>query len=128
MKQSKLYQDYIVYKRARNKAINEVRKAKKSYERKLAKNIQRNPKAFYKYARSKMSVKDKVGPLTDENGETVKDDKRTTMILNDYFTSVFTQEILENLPEPKQIFLGGLEKELNGTRESDEEAAVLEVR
>ena len=70
-RESELYQDYLAYKRARNKASKEVRKAQRRYERKLAKNIKKNPKAFYKYARGKMSVKERVGPLEDENGVVV---------------------------------------------------------
>ena len=111
-RESKLYQDYLAYKRARNRASKEVRKAQRRFERKLAKNIKSNPKAFYKYARNKMSVKEKVGPLEDENGMVVMDDTRTAEILNQYFTSVFTQEVMENLPVPTQVFRGTEEEEL----------------
>lgn len=110
---SKTYQDYITYKRALNKATKQVRKAKKKYERKLTKNIKKDPKAFYKYARSKMNVKDRVGPLSDEDGETVTDDSKASEMLNNFFSSVFTQEIIDNLPEPRKIFQGNVGDELN---------------
>ena len=60
-RESKLYQDYLAYKRARNKASKELRKTQWRYERKLAKNIKKNPKAFYKYARGKRSVRGESG-------------------------------------------------------------------
>ena len=112
-KETKIYQDYLAYKRALNKSTKEVRKAKKKFERKLAKNIKSDPKAFYKYARSKMKVKDRVGPLEDENGEVITDDKKSAELLNRFFSSVFTREVLENLPEPASMFTGTPQEELN---------------
>lgn len=105
-KKTKIYEDYISYKRASNKAMKEVKKAKKKYEKKLAKNIKSNPKAFFKYANSKRKVRDRVGPLVDEDGNTISDDTTTANILNNFFSSVFTQETLNNLPDPKFIFQG----------------------
>ena len=55
-----------------------------------------------------------MGPLEDENGVVVKDDTRTAEILNQYFTSVFTHEVLENLPDPRQVFRGTVEEEMAG--------------
>ncbi len=75
-------------------------------ECKLAKNVESDPKGFFKDGSSKTRTKDKVGRLTDENGETITNDSKTADILNEYFSSVFTQEILQNLPNPKQIFTG----------------------
>ncbi len=104
--ESKQYQDYLKYKRALNRATNVVKKAKGKLECNLAKNVKSNPKGFFKYARSKTRSKDKVGPLTDENGDSITNDSKTADVLNEYFSSVFTQDILENLPNPKQIFTG----------------------
>ncbi len=103
---SKQYQAYLKYKSALNRATNVVKKARRKLECKLAKNVKSNPKGFFKYARSKTRTKDKVGPLTYENGETITNDSKTADVLNEYFSSVFTPEILENLPNPKQIFTG----------------------
>ena len=53
-------EDYEVYKEALNAATNEVRKAKRNFEHKLAQNIKSDSKSFYAYVRSKQNVRDKV--------------------------------------------------------------------
>ena len=63
--------DYEVYKEALNAATNEVRKAKRNFEHKLAQNIKSDSKSFYAYVRSKQNVRDKVGPLEDNAGNII---------------------------------------------------------
>jgi hypothetical protein len=74
-----------------------VRKAKKTFEKSLAKDVKKNPKAFYSYLKSKTSNKQSVGPLKDD-GIVVTDDEKQAEILNKFFTSVFTKEDLADLP------------------------------
>jgi len=69
-RQSRTYSDLSEYKIAQNKAVKEYRKAKRQFEKKLAKS---NPKSFYAYVRSKTKVKDVVGQLKDKNGQLVSD-------------------------------------------------------
>ena len=59
---------YEVYKEALNAATNEVRKAKRTFEHKLAQHIKSDSKIFYAYVRSKQNVRVKVGPLEDNAG------------------------------------------------------------
>ena len=54
-----------------------------------------------------------MGPLTDVHGEIVTDDSEAANMLNDYFTSVFTEEITEDLPTPKYLFPGEAHQVLN---------------
>ncbi len=61
----------MVYKEALNAATNEVRKYKRNFELKLAKNIKSDIKSFYAYVRSKQNVRDKVGPLEDNAGDII---------------------------------------------------------
>ena len=63
--------DYEVYKEALNAATNEVRKAKRNFEHKLAQHIKSDSKSFYAYVRSKQNVRDKVGPLEDNAGNII---------------------------------------------------------
>ena len=85
--------------------LKNTKKAKKQFEKKLAKDIKVNPKSFYSYVRSKTKVKDVVGPLKDENGDAVTDCERMSELLNDYFGSVFTTEVnTKELPEIKTLF------------------------
>ena len=80
----------IKYKECRNLAINELRKARKNFQRQLATEVKSNPKSYYRYVRSKMKSKFRVGPLKDSAGNVIDDNKSICEILNNYFASVFT--------------------------------------
>ena len=105
-RESNEYQDYLRYKRALKKATRAVRKAKRKLEKKIAKNIKNDPKAFFKYSRSKLKSRETIGPLTNEYGETISDGHQVSNMLNDYFSSVFTEETLNNMPDPRLLFEG----------------------
>ena len=64
-------EDYAKYKEALNAATTEIRQSKRSYEQKLACNINNDSKSFYAYVRSKQNVQDKVGPLEDSAGNII---------------------------------------------------------
>ena len=70
-------------------------------KKKLVNSIKRNPKSFYSYVRSRAKTKDKVGPLKDENGKLLLDDKDRAQLLNTFFSSVFTTENVTQIPEVK---------------------------
>jgi hypothetical protein len=61
--------------------------------------------------RSKQRTKDKVGPLKNSVSKLVEDDGEAANLLNDYFSSVFTKEDCNNIPEPILVFLGKIETE-----------------
>ena len=84
--------DYEVYKEALNAATNEVRKAKRNCEHKLAQNVKSDSKSFYAYVRSKQNVRDKVGPLEDNAGHIITEGCLMAEELNVHFSSVFTRE------------------------------------
>ena len=54
------------YKRGSSK-VKEYRKAKKKFEKRLVKSIKSNPRSFHSYVRSKLHIKDAVGPVIDSN-------------------------------------------------------------
>ena len=81
------------YKKERNEIINEIRRAKKNFESKLANKIKVENKAFYAYVNSKRVCKEKLGPLMDATtGRLICESAEIVNILNDYFASVFTNE------------------------------------
>ena len=84
--------DYEVYKEALNATTNEVRKSKRNFEPKLAQNIKSDSKSSYAYVRSKQNVRDKVGPLEDNAGNTITQGVLMADELNMYFSAVFTRE------------------------------------
>ena len=61
----------MMMKEALNAARNEVRKFKRNFEHKLAKNKKSDSKSFYAYVRSKQNVRDRVGPLEDSAGNII---------------------------------------------------------
>ena len=101
---TKDYQSYLAYKQGQNFTKSVIRKAKKDFEKKLAANAKKNPKAFYRYVNSTCKTKSKVGPLKDATGNIQTDDATQAGILNDKFVTCFTREDLSQLPIPDPKF------------------------
>ena len=85
------------FKRLRNVATAEVKKAKKNFEHKLSSECKLNPKAFWKYVKSKTITRDTIGNLT-YNGVTADTDISKANLLNSFFAQVFTREDMTTLP------------------------------
>ena len=89
------------FAKARNKVKNLLRKAKRNYEKEIALHSKSNPKCFWEYTRSKMKTKCGIAPLlSDPNDkDSLKfDDQEKANILQDQFSSVFTQETNTDIP------------------------------
>ena len=91
-------EDHERYRKALNKATKTVRKAKGDFEIKLAAEIKNDSKSFFSYARSKLRTKEQIGPLRDTNGNLIEEPKLMAILLNEFFSSVFTTEDLTNIP------------------------------
>ena len=88
--------------------------------------IKRDPKYFYKYANKFVKTKTWVGPLTNEKGDTVKDEYRMAEILRQQYESTFSKPDAEEtigdlfrLPEEEDN--GNEEDDEGGDEEEDEE-------
>jgi hypothetical protein len=108
------------YNKSRNKVTSDIRKAKRRYEEKLATKIIENPKLFYSYVRSKSKTKVRVGPLLDDVGSLVDDNKGMSMILNKYFSSVFTKENMNTVPEASEKVRFGKEVGISDIKVTEE--------
>ena len=75
----------------RNAATTEVRAAKKYFEQRIAKESKDNPKAFWKYVKSKTVCKTNVGNLK-YNGKMAETDMEKAEMLNLFFSNVYTDE------------------------------------
>lgn len=104
-RETKDHAEYLAYKNMEKEVKDAVRKAKKKFERKLAKDARKNPKAFYTYLKLRTSNRQSVGPLKEKE-EVVTDDEKQAEILNMFFTSVFTKEDVENLPHLEPVYTG----------------------
>ena len=105
-------EDYTNYKEALNLATTEIRKSKRTFEKKLAGNIKNDSKSFYAYVRSKQKVRDKVGPLENNSENIISDGFQMTEVLNEYYSSVFTTEDISSLPVPLTKFEGNKSEHL----------------
>jgi len=97
---------YEQYKTKLRESVKENKRAKLAFEKKLADNIKTDCKSFYSYISSKSRTNNKVGPLKDDNNRIINGNRDTAEFLNNYFSSVFTRENLEYMPEAVKIFQG----------------------
>ena len=98
------YRSYLAYKQSQKLAKAVIKRAKKNLEKKLAKDIKKNPKAFYSYISNRSKVQSRVGPLKDKNGQIQTDDSVQACILNDQFVKAFTRKDISTIPTPRQLF------------------------
>ena len=105
-------EDYTKYKEALNPATTEIKKSKRTFEKKLAGNIKNDSKSFYADVRSKQKVPDKVGPLENNSGNIISDGFQIAEVLNEYFSSVFSTEDISSLPVPLTKFEGNKSEHL----------------
>ena len=103
------FQSYISLKRTCEK---EIRKKKREYEIKISHEAKTNPKLFFSYISSKKNVRCNVGPLLNDQNESVSDDKNMASVLNATFSKVFTKENDRVLPTMPNIFQGCEEEKL----------------
>ena len=72
----------------------------RSLEKKIAKEAKQNPKYFWKYASTKMKTRTGVAELVKGNDQGMtKTDEEKANVLCDYFTEVFTEEDIANIPD-----------------------------
>jgi len=97
--------------KAAREADIEIRRAKRSFEKKLAEKIDTDRKSFYAYVRNRSHAKPSIGVLFSDNQVPTEQDKMAEEF-NKYFTSVFTIEDTVNKPRAPPIFHGGIKDRL----------------
>ena len=117
-KKRKIYSKYKdnkhpAYVAAAAKADHEIKKAKRNFEEKLAKNIKNDTKSFYAYVRHSSKTAPRVGPFVNDDGDVISATQDMTEELNNYFSSVFTHEDTSGIPQVENIFQGSPSEELN---------------
>ena len=91
------------YTRARNQARWACRKAVQNFESRIASGSKQCPKAFWTYVKSKTTVRESVANLTKSDGSTTSSSKEKAEVLQGVFTSVFTEEDMEDIPDPPVV-------------------------
>ena len=80
---------------------------RESFEMNMALNIRNKQKHFWSYVRSKkMKSKSKIPPLNKPDGTKAFDAKGKAETLNSFFRSIFTTEVMDNIPITNTRFLG----------------------
>ena len=95
---SKSGYDYLKYVKERNTCCKLLKKTRKDYEKHIAQESKTNPKMFWKYIQEKMKCNGGVSTLKKHDGTLVLEDYHKAETLNEYFTSVFTRECLDDVP------------------------------
>ena len=89
------------YTRARNRVTTLLRKAKRRFERDIARKAKSNPKAFWGHTRRNLKTKSGIAPLLSDpkNKDSMKfTDGEKATILSEQFSSVFTREKEGDIP------------------------------
>jgi hypothetical protein len=87
------------YRKAEKDATKMIRNAKRNFEKKLERENHGNSRPFYAYVKGKTKSRSTVGRLKDSQNVIVAGDEAIANILNDYLTSVFTEEEDGQIPE-----------------------------
>ena len=74
----------------------------------MAEKIKHDLKSLFSYARSKSRTKHSVAPLTDRDSMELSPPTvaKKSLILNEFFSSVFTKENTNSISHPEQVFIG----------------------
>jgi hypothetical protein len=88
----------MAYARARNQAKWACRNAVKEHERTIAQQAKQNPKAFYSHVNKKLKTKTSIPDLDKPAGGETSGDQDKAEVMNNFFSSVFTNEDLVNRP------------------------------
>ena len=78
--------DYNLYARARNQAKESCRTAVKIFEKNIAKNAKKNPKAFFLYASSKCKTTDGISDLKIDQ-QKISSDESKANVLNQFLVA-----------------------------------------
>jgi len=79
-----------------------IKNAKRKFEKKLADNVNGGNRQFFTYIRRKTKSKPTIGPLKDRDKKVITDDEEMATMLNEFFSSVFTQEDVSEIPTAEE--------------------------
>ena len=101
--ESNTYQAWKDYKKESNKLRKNIRKARRLFERKIAKNAGKNKRSFFKYVNSRLTVRPEITAIKGENGQLYEDDRGICEALAKYFNSVYLPHSDEQMPEMQNL-------------------------
>ena len=94
--------DLARFKRCRNKLRGLTRSLRREFEKDVVINIKHDVNKFWSYSR--MKTRSGIGTLQDKEGLTVEEDQEKAILLNNFFSSVFTIEDTTAIPAAAEFF------------------------
>ena len=92
------YADQLAAKKEAQALTHLTKYLRKSFEKDIAKNAKRNFKAFWRFNAPQMKTHTTIGDFQKEDGSTTSGNKETADALNNFFSGVFTDENMKNIP------------------------------
>ena len=92
------------YKKRTANLKDNTRKAKRKYERKLAKEARQNKRAFFRYVNSKLTVRPELNEIRKENGEMANVVGEVCDTMGDYFNTVHTPKYIGTMPDMNEMY------------------------
>ena len=90
----------------KNRLRSLTRRLRKNFEDEIAKDAKTAPKKFWSYVHSRTKTRSKIPILRGKDGTAAVTPLEKAETLNEFFSSVFTDENMENLPEDSDVYLG----------------------
>jgi hypothetical protein len=97
------------YREADKKVKRMIRNSKRKFEKKLAAPEGGNKRPFFAYIKRKTKSRPTIGPLKSKDKTMVADQEGMARILNDFFSSVFTEEDLSKIPKAADMETDSIE-------------------
>ena len=91
--------EYKSYKRKVNKCNKQIKAARRKHEMNIANNAKSDPKVFWKYVKERTKSSVGVNALKKMDNTFATSEKEKADILNEYFSSVFTIENTDDIPD-----------------------------
>ena len=88
------------YIESKNNLRTLTRNLRRNYEFELSSKVKSTPKLFWKYAQSRLKSRQSIPTLSKPDNSKVTSPQEKADTLNEYFSSVFTHENLNNIPSP----------------------------
>ena len=94
-------------------------------ENEALRKIKRNPKYFYSYANKFSKTKTKVGPLTNDKGETIKDTYEMAELLRKQYESTFSEpDLTFNIYNLNELFWNSLDDDENQDEDRNQDQEI----
>lgn len=105
-KKSGMDYDLSRYRQVKNRLRSLTRLLRRNFEMDIAKDAKSAPKKFWSYVKSRTKTRSKIPILSRKDGSKATSPLEKAETLNNFFSSVFTDEHIESIPEGSSDFLG----------------------